>query len=217
MQWTEEITSIAPSGETTARIAFQRAASATTPAGGAPQEASSRVADKSYVVTRGNRGKLLIRGERGAEPSVEEQLVVSNAVESLGNDNPLASRLHGKTMVLGESVCVPVDVVAEAYNSFREGRLPGYCSPDVVELTLREITTIDGVEVALFDAELEVRPSGLVQLLQASGRLAVETKTCRLRAAELAGPISIAQDSELLTHRDDGTLRVAMRSKHSTR
>ncbi len=174
------------------------------------------VAEKSYIVTRVD-GKLQVTDLRGNTPPEEELEIVRSNMQWVGQPNPLAQFLNGRTVMLGESLQLPRHLAADLF-----GAANGLGEIDRVTLTLRRIRRVRGRECGVFDAVLiGESPAGDTPNVRIRGDIAVEIATCRsmdikmdatLDAKEQRGPAGAT-----FTVSNRGKVRIAIEVTYNDR
>ncbi|QDU91393.1 hypothetical protein Pla175_48150 [Pirellulimonas nuda] len=171
------------------------------------------IENKRYHCQRVDDG-LRVTTPDGQLPRMEEYTIVAANMEALGQPNPLAEYLAGKTVAVGQRVELPPEI---AERMLGIGKQLG--AAQRFDLTLRRIETIAGRACAVCDAEIEAasHERGQMRLLVA-GPLTLEIEGCRAVSADLTGPIGIAEPrlapGGTLQVESTGKLSVALRSRY---
>lgn len=176
------------------------------------------VAGKSYHCER--RGEsLTVTTDDGITPSMGEYALVVRAMETLGTTSPLAEFLAGKRVEVGEKLDLPADLAQRALGFDKQ-----LGTVDRFELTLKSVESVDGRDVARFAATIEAAGAGAEQMgLVVGGVFDIETKTCRVVAVDLNGPIAMSgqRGVGLAAHQLDGRgqmrMQLAARYRDATR
>jgi hypothetical protein len=174
------------------------------------------VAEKSYIVTRVD-GELQVTDLQGSTPPETELDIVRSNMQWVGQANPLAQFLNGRTLMLGESLQLPRHLAADLFGGTnRLGKV------DRVTLTLRRIRRVRGRECGVFDAALiGESPAGDTPNVWIRGDIAVEIATCRsmdtkmdatLDAKEQRGPAGAT-----FTVGNRGKVRIAIEVTYNDR
>ncbi len=176
--------------------------------------ASQPVEGKTYRCRRDGE-TLLVTDEAGQIPPLAESEIVSQNMETLGRPNPLADFLNGKTITVGQQLAVPNDVAEKLLGL--GGEMGGVTR---FELTLTNITEIDGATCAEFRASIEAASNDSSQMrLVVDGPLVIQVDTCRAVAANFTGPIGMSETRGSLTATyqmaGTGKMTVAIASKYS--
>jgi hypothetical protein len=153
-----------------------------------PQFATEAVAGKSYRCQRAGE-KLVVTDEQGHVPPPVELERVAGDMEAIGRANPLAEYLNGRTVAVGETLQIPLEV-ADRLLDLR----PDFGKLSRFELTLREVRDEGGVRCAVFQAMLEAVSRDSSQMhLQIAGPMVVQVDSCRAVSSNLSGPIAMSE------------------------
>jgi hypothetical protein len=171
------------------------------------------VAGKTYLAQRVGED-LVITDEQGNKPSDEELALITPSMEALGRPNPLAAFFDGRTVEVGETVRLPIQVAKELFGSWDQ---LGEVSQ--LDLMLLGTQTVEGAKCALFHTKIEVKPpksnGGATQI---QGRFLIEIDTCRTAQVELAGPLSTSQvrgeGQSQFTVKRRGSMEIAVQMRH---
>jgi hypothetical protein len=152
----------------------------------------------------------------GTIPGPEEFRLVSESLDSLGRPNPIAKYFAGRTVTIGQKIALPPEVGAGLMSRDAVGEISRF------EVTLKQVTSEDGVQVAQFDTLIETHENTQRQLgLVVTGRLALEVDSCRTRTLDISGPIALAETTGGIgtptQMHGTGKLRVALEASYSTR
>jgi hypothetical protein len=149
---------------------------------------TSPVMGKTYRCQRDGE-KFVVTDEQGRLPPPVELEIVTADMESVGRPSPLAEFLAGRTVAIGETLSLPLELADRLLGlSDTLGKLTRF------DLTLREVRTDEGVPIALFHASIEAASNDSSQLrLIVSGPLVVQTETCRAVSTNLSGPIAMSE------------------------
>lgn len=174
------------------------------------------VAGKSYQVARVD-GELQVTDLQGHTPPEEELHIVRSNMQWVGQPNPLAQFLNGRTVMLGESLQLPKQLAADLFGEANElGQV------DRVMLRLQRIRNVRGRECGVFDALLiGESPAGDTPNVRSRGDIAVEIASCRslnikmdatLDAKEQRGPAGAT-----FTVSNRGKVRIAIEARYDDR
>lgn len=139
------------------------------------------IAGKTYKLLRKDDQLVVTRADDSL-PSIDEHELVAGSMESFGRVNPLGKYFAGRTINVGDKLSLPKEV--------GEGLLgtgDGLGKVVRFDMTLREVINQADGPVARFDAEVESRDGSNMQLV-VSGKIDIETQTCRTSLLELGGP-----------------------------
>ena len=167
------------------------------------------------IVAAATASALLITDEAGEIPPLDEYEIVALNMESLGRPNPLADFLAGRTLTVGQKLALPHEVAEKLMGLGGElGKVTRF------DLTLTEITPIDGATCAVFHASIEAASNDSSQMrLAVEGPLAIEVDTCRAVQASFTGPIGMSETRGSLsaTYQMAGTgkMTVTIASKYN--
>lgn len=194
-----------------ARVEFVSSRRATGEEVPAPQLIEGR----SYDCRREGE-QLQIVCSDGTIPSPEEFRLVSESLDSLGRPNPIAKYFAGRTVTVGQKIALPPEVGAGLMSRDAVGEVSRF------EVTLKQVTNEDGVQVAQFDTLIETHENTQRQLgLVVTGRLALEVATCRTRTLDISGPIALAETTGGIgtptQMHGTGKLRVALEASYTAR
>jgi hypothetical protein len=176
--------------------------------------APQSVEGKTYRCRRDGE-TLLVTDEAGQVPPLAESEIVAQSMETLGRPNPLADFLSGKTFTVGQQLAVPNDVAEKLLGLGGEmGDVTRF------ELTLANITQIDGAACAEFRASIEAASNDSSQMrLAVDGPLVIQVDTCRAVAANFTGPIGMSETRGSLTATyqmaGTGNMTLGIASKYS--
>jgi hypothetical protein len=140
--------------------------------------------------------KLVVTDPQGDIPPIEEYQIVAENMQSLGQSNPLAEFLVGRTIGVGQQLTLPREV-AERLLGIGDslGRVNQFV------LTLEDVRHIDGVQCAVFKAGVDAASNDSSQMrLELAGPLVIQVDTCRAVQADLVGPIGMTETRGSLDH-----------------
>lgn len=148
------------------------------------------IAGKAYNCLRKGEQVQVVSAE-GAMPTEAEFKLVSENMDTLGRENPLATYLSGKSVSIGQRLTVPPDVAQQLLGLKSQlGDVRRF------ELTLQKIVNVDGRACAEFLADLEAqRTDGSQMRLMIGGPMTIEIDTCRSVASTLSGPIGMSHST----------------------
>lgn len=158
---------------------------------GQPNEPSSTitkpVSGKSYRCRR-EGDKLIVTDAQGNIPPPAEVEIVAADMEAVGRPNPLVDFLAGRTVAVGETLALPMDVADRLLGiGSKFGKLTRF------DLALRDVRTEGGVTCAVFQASIVAASHGSSQMrLELAGPLAVQINTCRAARMGLTGPLGLS-------------------------
>ncbi len=167
---------------------------------------------KSYIVQRRAIAfPLTVVGDRGEAVSDVERVLVSGNMDSVGHRNQLGRFLHGKSIVIGESLQLPKEMAAELL-----GMREANGDAQRLDLKLTSIHQDSGRQIADFATVLVVK-MGSNTLLNLTGKLQIDVDTCRVLAADFAGTVNSREGQsdhgEVVDVVTDGTLKVAIQAE----
>ena len=179
------------------------------------QAISQPIEGKSYFVTRQGK-QLLVTDQDGNIPPWDEYQIVAENMQTLGQPNPLAQFLLGRTFRTGERIVLPQSL-AEQLLGLNEpfGKVQSF------ELEFMGSDTIAGQPCALFNATIaaQAREQGEIGL-NITGRLVIQTATCRTVTAELAGPVQMAAEEKTrhgsFQYRATGDMHLSIHSTYAS-
>jgi hypothetical protein len=149
------------------------------------------VQGKTYLCQRepGENGRLIVSDEAGNQPPAEELEIVTQQMEMVGRQNPLAQYLAGREVAIGESLELPKEVASQIFNLGEKfGRVSHFT------LTLQKLQNDGGSECAVFTTNVEAESNDSSQMrLQIEGPLVVQVDTCRAAKISLIGPIGMSE------------------------
>jgi hypothetical protein len=160
-----------------------------------PALATQPVEGKAYDCRR-DGDKLVVTDQQGDIPPIEEFQIVAENMQTLGQPNPLAEFLVGRTVGIGQQFTLPREVAERLLGiGERLGQV------DKFVLTLEDVRPVDGVPCAVFKANVEAASNDSSQMrLELEGRLVVQVDTCRAVQADLIGPIGMIETRGSLNH-----------------
>lgn len=178
-----------------------------------PTTANQPVSGKSYFVTRTGKD-LIITDLQGKTPPSEELMIVASNLDAFGLPNPIAKFFNGKTVQVGETVKLPIELAKE---------LLGFDNTvgDISNLSMRLIAVKPHgkTNAAVFETKLIAKSQNASAMnLNLTGQLAIEVETCRTIAVNLTGPVSTEEihgpkDGQFAVT-SDGRLNVAVRANY---
>lgn len=171
---------------------------------------------QSYIVTRID-GELMVTDKHGNTPPEQELDIVRSNMQWVGQPNPLAQFLNGRTITLGESLQLPKHLATDLI-----GGANGLGAVDRVTLKLKQIRKLRGRRCGVFDAVLVAdsvaRDKPKVRIV---GDIAIEIATCRsmdikmdtnLDLREQRGPVGAT-----FTVSNRGQVRIAIKATYGNR
>jgi len=172
------------------------------------------VSGKTYFVERVD-GRLEITDRNGKTPPAKELAIVRQNMVGVGQPNPLAQFLNGRTFEVGRTVAFPESLARDLLGM--QGTLGDI---QTVGLTLKRIQTKSEGRQATFDTVIEARPVAGESLgMKIDGQLVVEIDTCRVVAATFSGPITLLETTgppeAEQTVRGHGTLNVEVDTSYT--
>jgi hypothetical protein len=181
------------------------------------EDKAEPIVGKAYLCCRegGLKGNLRVTYEDGTLPPMDEYEIVSRHMETIGQANPLADFLAGRTVKIGETLEVPRQVAAKLLNlDFEFGEMSRF------DLKLETTEQKDGLLHAVFLALIEAESSGSSQMrMQVEGPLVVEANSCRAVNVDLIGPIGMSETrgsySTVYQVIGTGQLRMSIESKYN--
>lgn len=176
--------------------------------GQAPAIAPQPVEGKAYECRR-DGDQLLVTDQQGNIPPIDEFQIVAENMQSLGQPNPLAEFLVGRTVGIGQQIKLPRDVAEQLL-----GIGGSLGQVDQFVLTLKDVRHIDGAPCAVFKASVGAASNDSSQMrLELEGTLVVQIGTCRAVHADLVGPIGMVETRGSLNHTFQmaGTGRMSVR------
>ena len=171
---------------------------------------------KTYYVTRSG-ADLVVTDEQGEKPPGEELRIVKNSMQAIGRPNPIAKFLHERTIVVGETIHLPADLVSDLLGSQNK-----VSRPQKMPMTLVEINDMEGMSCGVFETEIDNSIQfGVQTSTRMKGYFAVELDTCRIFSVNFHGPITYRQRrliaGEPYTVEVTGSLAVAMQASRLSR
>lgn len=174
------------------------------------------VAGKTYIVARVD-GELIVTDEQGRTPPPDELALVAAGMDAIGQANPLAQFLHGRSIAVGATVRLPNELAADLLGvGGAVGKVTRF------ELRLNEIRPVDGMPCAVFQTRIDAeRTAGDGMAMQMQGLLVIEVDTCRTVAIDFSGPASMTETRGPadfpFTVTGQGTLKVAIETRPAKR
>jgi len=153
------------------------------------------VEGRAYECRRAGE-QIIVTDQQGNIPPLEEFQIVAENMQSLGQANPLADFLAGRTIGIGQQIELPREV---AQRLLGIGDSLGQI--DQFVLTLSEVRRIDGAACAVFEATVAAASNDSSQMrLELAGPLIIQVDTCRAVEANLVGPIGMIETRGSLNH-----------------
>jgi hypothetical protein len=148
------------------------------------------IAGKTYFCRREGE-RLVVLTRRGEVPPAEEFQLVSENMETLGRENPLAAYLAGKRLAVGQRVALPPEVAKQLLGLDHQlGEVTRF------ELTLSAIEQRQGRPCGVFQADIEAQRTDASQMrLLIAGPMVIEARTCRAVSSDLSGPIGMSHSA----------------------
>ena len=207
-----KIVEIGPKAPTKAIVTYKTSAVSVKQADAAPMKSSQPVSGKSYQVTRtGN--ELSITTLDGKAPPANELSLLKANLDAFGLPNPIATFFDGRTMHVGESVDLPIDLAKELLG-FQDG--VGNISSLKMKLT-KLLNTKQG-KLAVFDTKLVAKQNKDGVSITLQGQLAIEIDSCRTAVVNLSGPVSVDEvrgpKNGQFEVKSQGELKVAVRATY---
>jgi hypothetical protein len=160
-----------------------------TPA--APTVKTQPVQGKTYICRRdtGENGELVVTDEAGNRPPTDEYEIVSQQMQMVGRQNPLAQFLAGRTVAVGQKIELPNDVAHQLFNlADRFGKVTQFA------LALQKVQSERGATYAVFEASVVATSSAATQMrLEIEGPLVIDVASCRAQRISLIGPIAMSE------------------------
>jgi hypothetical protein len=177
------------------------------------QSSEPPVVGQTYRCRRLEDDTLDVTRDDGSFANPEEFAIVSDSMQALGRANPLSDFLAGKTITVGETLEVPLEVGAALL-----GSNDSLGAVSKFELVLKKVSADNGV--ATFDVEMETSGAETTQMrLVVNGQLDIETATCRTQRMTLSGPLGMATTigsySTAQTTYVRGKLKLDMSAQHN--
>jgi hypothetical protein len=170
--------------------------------------AAQSVEGRAYECRRAG-DQIMVTNQGGDIPPLEEFQIVAENMQSLGQPNPLAEYLAGRTVGIGQQLTLPREVAERLL-----GIGDSLGQIDKFVLTLEDVRRVDGVPCAFFQANVEAASSDSSQMrLELVGPLVIQIESCRAVQADLVGPIGMIETRGSLDHTYQmaGTGRMAVR------
>ncbi len=220
-QRTIDVLEAAEGRVTRARASFQ-VSRRQTPENADPNDFSPQAIEgKTYLMQRTD-GKLNVTDAEGMIPPLDEYKLVIESLESVGQANPLAELLAGRSLAMGEKLLVPREMARTILGLGDQlGRVRRF------ELSLVKLDAVksekqsDGAATpaAVFKAQIQVEPTDSSPLMVTlAGQLSVDPASCRILAIDLSGPVTMTTVERtaggIFQYSAAGELRMAMRSQY---
>jgi hypothetical protein len=200
---------------TKAIVSYKSSAVSVQQADAEPMKSNQPVSGKSYYVSR-IEGKLSITTIDGQVPPPSELALLQANLEAFGLPNPIATYFDGRTMHVGETVDLPIELARELLG-FQEG--VGNISS--LNMTLSKILNTKSGKLAVFNTQLTAKDSKDGVNMTLEGQLAIETESCRTAVVNLAGPVSVDElrgpKNGQFEVTSRGELKVAVRATYETK
>ncbi len=156
-----------------------------------PTVKTQPIQGKAYLCRRdsGENGELVVTDEAGNRPPTDEYEIVSQQMQMVGRQNPLAQFLAGRTIAVGQKIELPKDVARQLFNlADRFGEVTKF------DLTLQRVESEGGTTCAVFQASVVAASNAATQMrLEIEGPLAIDVATCRAQRISLIGPIGMSE------------------------
>lgn len=179
-----------------------------------PVKSKQPVSGKSYYVSRIGE-TLTITTLDGQTPPANELALLRANLEAFGLPNPIATYFDGRTMHVGETVDLPLELAQELLG-FQEG--VGNISS--LKMKLSKIINTKAGKLAVFDTSLAAKASQDGVNMSLQGQLAIETDSCRTAVVNLSGPVSVDElrgpKNAQFEVSSRGELKVAVRATYKT-
>ncbi|HEX5472514.1 MAG TPA: hypothetical protein VFW73_11535 [Lacipirellulaceae bacterium] len=157
----------------------------------APTQKTQPVQGKTYICRRdsGENGELIVTDEAGNRPPTDEYEIVSQQMQMVGRQNPLAQFLVGQTIFVGQKIELPNDIARQLFNlADRFGKITQFA------LTLKDVQLEDNSTRAVFQASVVATSNSATQMrLEIEGPLIIDAASCRAERISLIGPIAMSQ------------------------
>ena len=148
------------------------------------------IAGKTYFCRRLGEN-LQVLTHRGEVPPAEEFQLVSENMETLGRENPLAAYLAGKRLVVGERVTLPPEVAKRLLGLDHQlGEVTRF------ELKLSAVERRQGRPCGVFQADIEAQRTDASQMrLLIAGPMVIQAASCQAVSSDLSGPIGMSHSA----------------------
>ncbi|MCA9212730.1 MAG: hypothetical protein KDB27_06690 [Planctomycetales bacterium] len=177
-----------------------------------PMTSSQPVSGKSYEITRVGEA-LSIKTLDGQTPPANELALLKANLEAFGLPNPIATFFDGKSMKVGQSVDLPIELAKELL-----GFQDGVGNVTSLKMTLTKILDTKSGKLAVFDTQLIARQNQDGVSITLNGQLGLEVDSCRTAVVNLAGPVAVdevrgSKDGQFQVN-STGQLKVAVRATY---
>jgi len=207
-----KIIEMGPKAPTKAIVTYQTSAVSVNQADAEPMKSNQPVSGKSYQVTRVD-DQLSITTLDGKLPPANELALLKANLEAFGLPNPIATFFDGRTMHVGESVDLPIELAKELL-----GFQDGVGNVSGLKMKLSKLLNTKAGKLAVFDTHLIAKQGkdGISITLQ--GQLAIEIDSCRTAVVNLSGPVSVDEvrgpKNGQFEVKSRGELKVAVRATY---
>jgi hypothetical protein len=166
-----------------AQVKYTKAREVTGPSDQSGTARTMPIEGKTYIVER-QGATLAVTDPAGQPVSDDERRLVEANMDSIGHRNQLGRFLHGKAVAMGETVALPKEMASDLL-----GMHEANGDAQKIELTLQTMEGSLGYKTAKFAVVMQVKIGG-GSTLDVKGDLEMDAATCRIIAANFAGPIS---------------------------
>lgn len=180
-----KIIEMGPKAPTKAIVTYKTSAVSVKQANAEPMNSSQPVSGKSYQVTRVG-DELSITTLDGETPPANELALLKANLEAFGLPNPIATFFDGKTMHVGESVNLPIELAKELL-----GFQDGVGNVSSLKMKLSKLLNTKSGRLAVFDTQLAAKQNKDGVNITLQGQLAIEIDSCRTAVVNLSGPVSV--------------------------
>ena len=181
-----------------------------------PQQlVAQSVEGKSYLVAREGK-QLIVTDLEGAIPPQKEFEMVVNDMQMLGQPNPLAKFLVGRTLHVGDKLQLPKQIAEQLL-----GLGDPFGKVKKFEFQLQDLQVIDEQPCAVFAAIIALAGDAQSPIkVNVQGQFAIQTASCRTVVSRLTGPLNLATTERTALgsylYTVEGGLRVAIRSQYAS-
>ena len=208
------ILTIGDAAPTRASVTYNTSSISLKQTDGREQSSSQPVAGHTYYVTREGK-ELKITDIQGNVPPPEELMIVRSNLEAFGLPNPIANYFAGKTIRVGQTVELPIEIAKELLG-FQEtlGDVTG------LKMKLIRMQPTGTSTAAIFETALRAENDGQSGVrLQLKGQMALDVQSCRTLGMNLSGPVSVEEEHGPPEGRfsvtSEGDIQVAVRATYS--
>ena len=180
-----KIVEIGPKAPTKAIVTYKTSSVSVKQPNVDPMKSSQPVSGKSYQVSRTKNG-LSITTIDGTTPPANELALLRANLEAFGLPNPIAAYFDGKTMRVGQSVDLPIELAKELL-----GFQDGVGNVSSLRMKLTKLQNSKAGRLAVFDTNLAAKQSKDGVQITLQGQLAMEIDSCRTVAVSLSGPVAV--------------------------